>query len=132
MCAERRPGYPAEMHALLALAVLAGTWVGESICVGTKRPACKDEVVRYHIPAPDAQGHARIVADKKVGGEWGVMGELDCVVADPDTLVCAFGRPGLTAEWRFTVKGDALEGTLTVDEGGGKYEGRKAKARRER
>ena len=94
---------------------LVGNWTGESICTGSF-PACHDEKVIYRIPkAPDQSGKVTITADKIVDGKPETMGVLDFKYdAEKSTLVCEFTRGNTHGLWAFTVKENAMEGTLVV------------------
>ena len=94
---------------------LVGNWTGESICTGAF-PACHDEKVVYQIPkAPDHSGKVTITADKIVNGKSETMGILDFKYdGEKSTLVCEFTRGNTHGLWEFTVKGNAMEGTLVV------------------
>ncbi len=94
---------------------LVGNWTGESICTGSF-PACHDEKVIYRIPkAPDESGKVTITADKIIDGKPVPMGDLDFVYdREKGTLICDFTRGSTHGLWEFTVKGNAMEGTLVV------------------
>jgi hypothetical protein len=95
---------------------LVGNWTGESLCVGSARPACRDERVVYHIAAPpDETGKVTLRADKIVDGKPEPMGELDLKYdALKGTLIGEFTIHGTHGVWEYTVKGDTMEGTLTI------------------
>lgn len=95
---------------------LIGDWSGESVCADKKKfPACKDEVVVYHIT--EATGKLNIVnlsADKIVNGKPEFIGAFDFVY-DPkkQTLTTEFQNSRTHIVMEFLVKGDVLEGTMT-------------------
>src|SRR5690242_8039634 len=63
------------------VAHLLGDWSGESICVNKEKfPACKDEVVIYHITkVADKPNTVNLSADKIVDGKPEFMGAFDCI-----------------------------------------------------
>lgn len=94
-----------------------GEWYGESKCAG-KNPYCHDEIVRYRFSEIKGEtGKVHLAADKKVNGEWDLMGEFDFTIdAETSTLTAEFNIPrtGGRGVWTFPVKGDTIDGTLTV------------------
>jgi hypothetical protein len=96
---------------------IVGDWSGESKCVGSNT-FCHDEVVVYHITrSKDDAKKFTIVADKIVNGKPDFMGNIECVYdAEKQTLRSEFKIPrtGGTGIWLFTIKGDEMDGTLTV------------------
>jgi hypothetical protein len=90
---------------------VVGVWRGESIC-GSNRPACVDEHVAYHISAvAQRSGVVSIRADKIVNGRAETMGVSEWTVDSE--------RHELTWEthrqtWLLKIKGDTMEGTLTL------------------
>jgi hypothetical protein len=94
---------------------LVGNWSGESICVGY-RPACHDEKVVYRVVKfPEKPGVFVITMDKIVDGKPETMSVLDFKYdAGKKTLVGEFTRRSTHGIWEFTVKGDLMEGTLTI------------------
>ena len=78
-----------------------------STCTVRDSP-CRDEHVIYEI-RPDG-ANWKIDADKLVAGKRVPMGPLQCQWREP-TLSCAIPR----GEWLFTVSGDVITGTLTVE-----------------
>jgi hypothetical protein len=96
---------------------IVGDWSGGSKCVGTNA-FCHDEVVVYHITrSKDDTKHFTIAADKIVNGKPDFMGNIECVYdAEKQTLRSEFKIPrtGGTGIWLFTIKGDEIDGTLTV------------------
>jgi hypothetical protein len=96
---------------------LFGDWGGESKCVGNN-PYCHDEVVVYHLTrSKNDAAKINLAADKIVDGKPDPMGEFD-MTFDPEkmTLTSEFTikRTGGKGVWFFTVKGDNVDGTLTV------------------
>ncbi|MFL6227445.1 MAG: hypothetical protein ACJ741_01545 [Pyrinomonadaceae bacterium] len=94
---------------------LVGNWIGESICVGD-HPACHDEKVIYRIKQPpDAAGNVEISADKIVDGKPENMGVIRCKYdGEKKTLTGDLESPRYKGVWEFAVRGDTIEGTLTV------------------
>ena len=96
---------------------LVGEWFGESKCTGNN-PSCHDEVVRYRFSeiSGDA-GKVHLAADKKVNGEWDLMGEFDFTIDAAKNVITAeftIPRTGGRGVWTFNVAGDKIEGILTV------------------
>lgn len=94
---------------------LVGNWSGESICVNKEKfPACKDEVVVYHITkVADKTDIVNISADKIVNGKPEFMGAFDCVYdAKNQTLTSEFKNERVHLLIEFVVKGDTLEGGI--------------------
>jgi hypothetical protein len=94
---------------------LVGDWAGESVCVGDN-PSCHDEKVVYHVSkSADGPDRFRIAADKIVDGRAEPMGVLDFRYdAEKKTLVGEFQNARYHGLWELTVKGDTMEGTLTL------------------
>jgi hypothetical protein len=94
---------------------LAGAWTGESLCAGNN-PSCHDEHVVYHISvdALDAT-KVKIAADKLVDGKLEWMGDI-ILKYDPakQTLTGDLQSPRYKGIWEFTVKGNIIEGTLSL------------------
>ena len=92
---------------------VAGTWEGSSLCTVPDSP-CHNEHVVYHIK-PDAKEPTRFVidADKVVDGKEDFMGALQCTfTAEKSELYC-----DTAGDWRFTVKGNSMTGTLNLKDG---------------
>ncbi|PYS52918.1 MAG: hypothetical protein DMF68_00675 [Acidobacteria bacterium] len=93
---------------------LVGNWTGDSTCVGNV-PSCHDEKVIYRIAKLDEQDKVRITADKIVNGKPETMGVLDFKYdKEKSTLVNEFTNSRYHAVWELMVKGDTMEGTLTL------------------
>ncbi|HEV7860237.1 MAG TPA: hypothetical protein VGO91_16590 [Pyrinomonadaceae bacterium] len=97
------------------VAKLIGNWTGESICVGNN-PACHDEKVVYHISrSTDDAGQVIIAANKIVDGKPEPMYVLDFKYdAAKRTLVGEFQNSRYHGVWEYTVRGNAMEGTLSL------------------
>lgn len=100
-----------------AISNLIGTWSGESICVNRdKFPACHDEQVVYRIVK--AAGKADVLTitmDKIVNGKPDTMGVLDFVYdRQKQTLSGEFARNNGRGIFEFAVKGELIEGTLSI------------------
>jgi hypothetical protein len=108
---------------------VAGTWTGESICVGN-RPACKNEEVVYRFVAAAGRTDLfTLYADKILAGERVPMYKLDFVYDAPQrTLSAEFTRRQTHGLWRYQLSGDVLEGTLVLLPG--KEVGRRVKVHR--
>jgi hypothetical protein len=94
---------------------LIGDWTGESICIGN-HPACHDEQVVYHISkSPDAPDKVIIAADKIIDGKPDPMYVLDFKYdSEKGTLTGEFSNSRYQGVWEFMVKGDTMEGTLSL------------------
>src|SRR5436190_5585862 len=94
---------------------LAGDWTGESICAGNN-PSCHDEHVVYHISVdPLDTTKVKIGADKLVDGKPEWMGDVFLKYdAVKQTLTGDFQSPRYKGIWEFTVKGNTIEGTLSL------------------
>jgi hypothetical protein len=94
---------------------LAGDWIGESICVGNN-PSCHDEKVVYHISVdPSDSTKVKIGADKIVDGKPEFMGDILLKYdAAKQTLIGDLQSPRYRGVWEFTVKGNTIEGSLTI------------------
>jgi hypothetical protein len=95
-----------------AQSALAGDWRGESICV-VRESACRDEDSLYHFSKiADKTGRYSLQADKIVDGKPVTMGTSECSF-DPThhAIECAVSA-GTTL--RFTVNGNTLQGTMTI------------------
>ena len=92
---------------------VAGTWEGTSLCTVPNSP-CHDEHVVYHIkPDPKNATKFSIDADKIVNGQEDFMGTLSCVFTTAKSeLYC-----DTAGDWRFTVSGDKMVGTLHLKDG---------------
>jgi hypothetical protein len=94
-------------------ASIAGIWEGSSLCTVPNSP-CHNEHVVYHIK-PHASDPTKftIDADKLVDGKEDFMGTLQCVFTrDKSELYC-----DTAGDWRFTVAGDTMTGTLHLRNG---------------
>jgi Protein of unknown function (DUF3224) len=94
---------------------LAGDWTGESICAGGN-PSCHDEKVVYHISVDPADStKVTIRADKIVDGKPEWMGDIVLKYdASKQTLTGDLQSPRYKGIWEFTVKGNIIEGTLSI------------------
>ena len=93
---------------------LVGNWTGDSTCVGNLS-SCHDEKIIYRVAKLDEQDKVRITADKIVNGKPETMGVLDFKYdKEKSTLVNEFTNSRYHAIWELTIKGDTMEGTLTL------------------
>jgi hypothetical protein len=91
--------------------LLTGTWKGTSICQ-IKPSACNDEIAVYHITKGKKPGTWHMVMNKLINAVEEDMGELDYAFNPVDnSLFCYDDKYKLT--WKFIVKGNSMEGTLT-------------------
>jgi hypothetical protein len=96
---------------------LVGNWSGESLCVNRdKFPACHDEQVVYRIVKSSGKSNAlTITMDKIVNGKPETMGVLDFVYeAQKQTLSGEFARNNVRGIFELAVKGDLMDGTLSI------------------
>jgi hypothetical protein len=96
---------------------LIGNWSGESLCVNRdKFPACHDEQVVYRtVKSPGKSNGLTITMDKIVNGKPETMGVLDFAYnAQKQTLAGEFARNNVRGIFELTVKGDLMEGTLSI------------------
>jgi hypothetical protein len=106
------PGQPAPNAAQAAddESLLVGDWRGESK-VQAKNTAAKDEVVVWHIAKGSEPGKLIVTADKIVNGKSISMGALEFKYdREKNQIVCENER-GI---WKLTLKGNRLEGALTL------------------
>lgn len=98
--------------ASLSLDPLLGDWTGDSICQ-VKNSPCHDEKVVYHISKGSGPDLVVVNADKIVDGKAENMGTLDFRYdAKAATLVSeSYGH------WVFYIKGNKMDGTLTIANG---------------
>lgn len=95
------------------VAVLVGTWRGESLCT-VKPSACHDEIVVYHIAKAGRPDTVAVNANKVVAGKEQPMGVLECAWDAPQkTLSC----PIPLGTWVYHVEGREMRGTLTLTDG---------------
>lgn len=96
---------------------IIGTWEGESKCTVPDSP-CHDEHVIYEITLyKSAAGGLKLDGYKVVNGERQFMGTLRCEYdALKKTLSCTF-RGKKFDDWEYTLSGNTLQGTLTIDSG---------------
>lgn len=96
---------------------LFGEWVGESKCVGNN-PYCHDEVVVYRFsPSKTDKNKVTWDAYKIVHNERDLMGQLEMAYDREKHSVSVdfpIPRTGGRGVWSFTLKGDKMDGTLTV------------------
>jgi hypothetical protein len=93
---------------------LAGAWEGSSLCTVPNSP-CHDEHVVYHIKAAEAKDPTKfaIDANKIVNGAEESMGTLQCTFTPrKNELYC-----DTVGDWRFTVTGNTMSGTLNLKDG---------------
>ena len=94
---------------------LQGDWQGESICVNKEKfPACKDEVVVYHIKKVAGKANAvNLSADKIVNGKPEFMGAFDFDFdTKKQTLTTEFKNERVHLLIEFLVKGGTMEGSM--------------------
>jgi len=94
---------------------LAGDWSGQSTC-GGGNPSCHDEYVVYHISLDPADAtKVKIAADKIVDGKLDWMGDIWLKYdAGKQTLTGDLANTRYKGVWEFAVKGDIIEGTLSI------------------
>jgi Protein of unknown function (DUF3224) len=94
---------------------LVGDWSGESICAGNNA-SCHDEHVVYHVSVDAADStKVTIAAHKIVDGKPEWMGDILLKYdAAKQTLAGDLQSPRYKGIWEFTVKGNTIEGTLSI------------------
>jgi hypothetical protein len=94
---------------------ISGTWKGASICQVKDSP-CHDEMVIYHINRSAATGIYSVQANKVVNNVEQEMGELEFEYDKASgTLLCK-KEDRFHSVWKFTVNGNSMQGTLTINE----------------
>jgi hypothetical protein len=92
-----------------------GSWRGQSTCLVTAS-ACRDEESVYRVVAvARSQTKMTLTANKIVDGREISMGTSECSFS-PDTHVLKCPLPN-GATVRFDLKGDSLNGTMTLPDG---------------
>ena len=92
-----------------------GTWEGESKCTVPDSP-CHDEHVIYEIAADKgASGGLKMDGYKVVNGERVFMGTLRCEYQAAKKALSCTSRGKDSDDWEYTLSGDTLEGTLTIN-----------------
>jgi hypothetical protein len=93
---------------------LVGDWHGQSICV-VRESACHDEDSMYHVTKlAEKPGWFSMKLDKIVDGKAVTMGTMECAYSSArQALTCEFPRGVM----RFNIKGDRMEGTMTLPDG---------------
>jgi hypothetical protein len=98
---------------------ILGAWEGESKCTVPDSP-CHDEHVIYEIaPGKDKAVPAPLKLDgyKVVNGERQFMGTLRCEYDSAKKTLSCTSRGKNFDDWQYTLSGDTLQGTLTIDSG---------------
>jgi hypothetical protein len=108
---------PAQSKLPDSAAEILGTWEGESKCKVPSSP-CHDEHVIYEIATErTATSSLKLDAYKIVNGERQFMGTLRCdYKPSKKNLSCTFRNKDYD-DWEYTLSGDTLQGTLTIDGG---------------
>ena len=89
---------------------LSGIWKGTSLCQ-VKNSPCHDENVVYYISKLDSLNRCRIVMNKIVDKKEQQMGAMNFEYdAAAQTLTSKDGIH--ETEWKFTIKGSQIDGTL--------------------
>jgi hypothetical protein len=112
------------------VAEILGTWEGESKCTAPSSP-CRDEHVVYEIALEKtATSSLKLDGYKIVKGERQFLGTLRCDYnPSKKNLSCTFRGKDYDV-WEYTLSGDTLQGTLTID--GGKTLYRRISVKRQR
>lgn len=99
------------------LAVVVGSWQGESKCMVSGSP-CHDEQVLYQISTnrkdPD---HLNLDAYKIVDGAPDFMGTLACQYRPKQSSLSCTADTSKQDDWEFHVFGDSMSGTLKIEGG---------------
>ena len=99
------------------LSEVLGTWEGESKCTVPNSP-CHDEHVIFEITLDkNSPGALKSDGYKVVNGERQFMGTLRCEYDAPKKTLTCSSRGRDFDNWEYTLSGDTLKGTLTVDSG---------------
>lgn len=94
---------------------ILGAREGESKCTVPDSP-CRDEHVIYEIAADkDASGGLNMDGYKLVNGERVFMGTLRCEYQAAKKVLSCTSRGKDSDDWEYTLSGDTLEGTLTIN-----------------
>ena len=94
---------------------ILGAWEGESKCTVPDSP-CHDEHVIYEIAADkDASGGLKMDGYKVANGERVFMGTLRCEYQAAKKVLSCTSRGKDSDDWEYTLSGDTLEGTLTIN-----------------
>lgn len=95
---------------------IEGVWKGTSICQ-VKNSPCYDEEVVYHISKAAGPNSYTILMNKIVNGKEEEMGALNCTYdAVKNTLTGkTVDRRNREGFWLFTVSGNKIKGTLTIE-----------------
>jgi hypothetical protein len=121
------PGLARPMNA----SAVAGTWSGESVCVGS-RPACKNETVVYRFePVLRKSTVITLLADKIIRGKRVPMYKLDFQYDEATrTLSCEFTQGHTHGRWEYKITGDTMDGAGIIL--AGKSVARRVKVKRVR
>ena len=94
---------------------ILGAWEGESKCTVPDSP-CHDEHVIYEIAADKTvPSGLKMDGYKVVNGERVFMGTLRCEYEAPKKTLRCTSRRKDSGDWEYTLSGDTLEGTLTIN-----------------
>lgn len=108
---------PAWAQSAKQLAVVIGSWQGESKCMLPDSP-CHDEQVLYQISAdkkdPD---YLDLDAYKIVDGAPDFMGTLACHYRPKQGSLSCTANTSKQDDWEFHIFGDSMTGTLKVEGG---------------
>jgi len=97
-----------------AASAILGQWRGTSRCTNREiAPACKDEEILYTFTrAEGSEERIHQKAEKLVGGEFALMGELDFdYVSAERRWKSEFRSPRVHIVWSYALDGDRLSGT---------------------
>lgn len=94
---------------------ILGAWEGESKCTAPDSP-CHDEHVIYEIAAgKGASGGLKMDGYKVVNGKRVFLGTLRCEYQAATKVLSCTSRGKDSDDWEYTLSGDTLEGTLTIN-----------------
>jgi|SRR5215472_2248157 len=94
---------------------ILGAWEGESKCILRDSP-CHDEHVIYEISADKSvSGGLKMDGYKVVNGGRVLMGTLRCEFEARKKILSCTSRGKDSDDWEYTLSGDTLEGTLTIN-----------------
>jgi len=121
---------PAQSKSADGAAVILGTWEGESKCTLPSSP-CREEHAVYEIAVEKtATSSLKLDGWKVVSGERQFMGTLRCDYNPPKKNLSCTLRNKDYDDWEYSLSGETLQGTLTID--GGKTLYRRISVKRQR
>ena len=93
---------------------ILGIWKGTSLCQ-VKNSSCNDEIVVCHISKGSAVHTYKFVMNKMVNNAEVSMGELEFIYDEAKSSLTCHSVSRYDSFWKFDVKQNTMDGTLTVD-----------------